>query len=184
MTDSQPGWRLIDPQPFPAAASLAVALAGNRRRRRPMPLGRSYLAHRGWRTPAGPVPGIAYQDMPPPAPGSDGVLVAIEGPRFTVLATADGLHVRRMAPDPSPSDLTAACDAIRRICDPATLARYGEVEVKGSPSARCIACGRPLVDAVSRDRGFGPECWGNLVDALKGAHVAALLEQSSIAEVA
>jgi hypothetical protein len=163
-----PGWRLIDATPMPAAAALAVALLGNKRRRRPMPLGRDYCAATWFHTPAGRVAGIAFQDVPEPEPGPDGVLIATMGARFKVLATAAGLHVRHAAPDLSPDDLAKARAAIDRICRPETLAAYAAAEVKGCRRPVCIACGKALADAASLARGFGPECWRTLSDAICG----------------
>ena len=168
-TDPVADWRLIDPAPFPAAAALAVALLGQKRRRRPIPLGRSYLAATWWRTPAGRAAGIAYQDLPAPEAGPDGSFVATMGARFQVLATAAGLHVRTFAPDLNPADVALAVAAIDRVCQPETLQAYALAEVTGRPSPQCIACGRPLNDQASLSRGFGPECWGSITDAIRGA---------------
>lgn len=30
-------------------------------------------------------------------------------------------------------------------------------------SSICRRCGRPLKDAYSRERGYGPECWSKLI---------------------
>ena len=160
---------MIDPAPFPAAAALAEALLGHKRRRRPIPLGRSYSAATWWRTPAGRAAGIAYQDLPAPEAGPDGSFVATMGARFQVLATAAGLHVRTFAPDLNPADVALAVAAIDRVCQPETLQAYALAEVTGRPSPQCIACGRPLNDQASLSRGFGPECWGSITDAIRGA---------------
>ena len=168
-TTSPPSWRLIDPEGFPAAASMAAGLMGRRRRRRAVPLGRSYKAHTRWGTPAGPVPGIAYQDLPPPTPAPGGGLIANMGARFSVLATAEGLHVPRLAADLSAADLATAREAIRRICQPDTLARYLAAEVGTCANPVCVTCGRPLADPQSRARGVGPDCWQRLEDAIRGA---------------
>ena len=168
-TDPVADWRLIDPAPFPAAAALAEALLGHKRRRRPIPLGRSYSAATWWRTPAGRAAGIAYQDLPAPEAGPDGSFVATMGARFQVLATAAGLHVRTLRPDLNPADVALAVAAIDRVCQPKTLQAYALAEVTGRPSPQCIACGRPLKDQASLSRGFGPECWGSITDAIRGA---------------
>lgn len=174
MSASQsPAWRLIAPEPCPAAAAMAESLLGRLRRRRPVPLGRSYLAARRWSTPAGPAPGIAYQEIPPPTAAPGGGLVSTMGARFAVLATAHGLHVRQLAPDLAAADLATAREAIRRICQPLTLARYLAAEVGTGPSPVCVACGRPLADQQSRAKGVGPDCWQKLEDAIRGAAAAA-----------
>jgi hypothetical protein len=161
-------WRLIDATPLPAAAALAVALVGNKRRRRPVPLGRDYCAATGWDTPAGRVAGICFQDVPEPDVTPDGGLVCTMGARFKVLATAAGLHVHHAACDLNSEELAIAHAAINRVCSPETLAAYAAAEVKGCRRPVCFACGRLLADPASLGRGFGPECWGNLSDAILG----------------
>jgi hypothetical protein len=162
-----PAWRLIDSTPMPAAAALAVALLGRKRRRKPMPLGRDFAAATNWDTPSGRAPGICFQELPEPEQGPSGTWISTMGARFTVLATAAGMHVHRAAPDLRPDDLAIARAAIDRVCRPETLAAYAAAEVKGCPSPSCIACGRALGDQASLSRGFGPECWARLSDAVR-----------------
>jgi len=49
---------------------------------------------------------------------------------------------------------------------PRTLCSLSAEEWAQTPpdagSARCVACGRPLTDAESARRGFGPGCWERL----------------------
>lgn len=168
--DRAPFWLPVAPDPFPAAAAMAAALLGKRRRRRPMALGRSYRAATWWHTSSGRAAGIAYLHLPPPQQAG-GALIST-GAEFEVLATADGLYTRSRAPRLTPHQLETARAAIHRITTPETLAAWAAAEVQGYPSPCCVACGRPLLDATSRAHGLGPDCWGHLVDAIKGSAAA------------
>jgi hypothetical protein len=90
------------------------------------------------------------------------------GPEFEVVATAAGLHARHLAPDLTPQQLATAAAAIHRVTVPETLAAWAAAEVQGQLCPRCHACGRPLLDPASLAQGFGPECWGRLVESIKG----------------
>jgi hypothetical protein len=165
----QHAWRLIHPRPFPAAAAMATALLGRKPRRRPVPMGRDYCAATWWDVPGSRASGIAYQHVEEPEAGPGGTFIASMGARFKVLATGSGLYVRRLDADLSAEDLAIACAAIEKISRPESLAAYGAAAVAGCRRPQCIACGRSLADPEAMARGFGPECWGRLCDAIRGA---------------